>query len=132
MATTQITPDSNVVTAEIFIAAPPDRVFQALTDPKQMSQWWGEKGMYRITSTLFAGLQVILPGETAPSHHHTPAALRLIVEGEGAFTTVDGILAALETINANYPRHSAAARGIAEGYFRAESVLANLIDQVGI
>jgi len=49
MATTQITPDSNVVTAEIFIAAPPDRVFQALTDPKQMSQWWGEKGMYRIT-----------------------------------------------------------------------------------
>ena len=56
----------------------------------------GLKGMYRITSTLFAGLQVILPGETAPSHHHTPAALRLIVEGEGAFTTVDGIKCAME------------------------------------
>jgi len=51
----------------------------------------GLKGMYRVTSTLFAGLQVILPGETAPSHHHTPSALRFVVDGEGAFTTVDGI-----------------------------------------
>ncbi len=48
MATTQITPDNDVVLAEIFIAAPPDRVFQALTDPKQMSQWWGQKGLYRM------------------------------------------------------------------------------------
>src|SRR5260370_39396964 len=48
MATTQITPDNNVVLAEIFIAAPPDRVFQALTDPAQMSKWWGEKGLYRV------------------------------------------------------------------------------------
>jgi uncharacterized protein YndB with AHSA1/START domain len=48
MTTTQITPDNNVVLAEIFIAAPPDRVFQALTDPQQMSQWWGEKGIYRV------------------------------------------------------------------------------------
>jgi uncharacterized protein YndB with AHSA1/START domain len=47
--TTQITPDSNTVLAEIFIAAPPERVFQALTDPAQMPQWWGHKGMYRIT-----------------------------------------------------------------------------------
>lgn len=49
MATTQITPDNNAVVAEIFIAAPPDRVFQALTDPNQMPQWWGQKGMYRVT-----------------------------------------------------------------------------------
>ncbi len=49
MATTQITPDNDVVLAEIFIAAPPDRVFQALTEPKQMAQWWGQKGMYRVT-----------------------------------------------------------------------------------
>jgi uncharacterized protein YndB with AHSA1/START domain len=49
MATTQITPDNDVVLAEIFIAAPPERVFQALTDPNQMSKWWGEKGLYRVT-----------------------------------------------------------------------------------
>jgi gentisate 1,2-dioxygenase len=56
----------------------------------------GLKGTYSVTSTLYAGLQVILPGEAAPSHHHTPAALRLVVEGEGAFTTVDGVKCAME------------------------------------
>ena len=49
MATAQISPDVNTLELEIFIAAPPERVFEALTDPKQMSQWWGEKGLYRIT-----------------------------------------------------------------------------------
>ena len=49
MAITAITPDQDVVTAEIFIAAPPERVFQAITDPNQMPQWWGQPGMYRLT-----------------------------------------------------------------------------------
>jgi gentisate 1,2-dioxygenase len=56
----------------------------------------GLKGTYAVTSTLYAGLQVILPGEAAPSHYHTPSALRLVVEGEGAFTTVDGVKCAME------------------------------------
>ncbi|MFI5030783.1 MAG: cupin domain-containing protein, partial [Reyranellales bacterium] len=43
-----------------------------------------------ITPTLYAGLQLILPGEVAPSHRHTQSALRFIVEGEGAYTAVDG------------------------------------------
>jgi len=42
------------------------------------------------TTTLFTGLQAILPGEIAPTHRHTPNALRLIVEGEGAYTAVGG------------------------------------------
>jgi uncharacterized protein YndB with AHSA1/START domain len=49
MATVAITPDQDVVRCEIFIAAPPARVFQAITDPRQMLQWWGDKGMYRTT-----------------------------------------------------------------------------------
>jgi len=49
MATAAITPDQDVVTAEIFIAAPPERVFQAITDPSQSLKWWGERGMYRVT-----------------------------------------------------------------------------------
>lgn len=56
----------------------------------------GLDGAYAITSTLFAGLQIILPGEIAPRHHHTPSALRLVVEGTGAFTTVDGVRCAME------------------------------------
>jgi uncharacterized protein YndB with AHSA1/START domain len=51
MATAQITPDNDVVTAEIFVAAPPARVFAAITDPQQIAQWWGRKGMYRVTES---------------------------------------------------------------------------------
>ena len=36
------------------------------------------------------GMQLLLPGEWAPAHRHTPNAVRMIVEGEGAYTTVDG------------------------------------------
>ena len=50
----------------------------------------GLPGKSSITSTLYAGLQLILPGEIAPSHRHTQSALRFIVEGHGAWTAVDG------------------------------------------
>ena len=40
--------------------------------------------------TLYAGIQLILPGEIARTHHHTPAATRFIIEGERAYTTVSG------------------------------------------
>lgn len=43
MATAQITPDNDAIMAEIFIAAPPARVFEAIADPKQRAQWWGIK-----------------------------------------------------------------------------------------
>jgi uncharacterized protein YndB with AHSA1/START domain len=43
MATAQITPDNDAILAEIFIAAPPARVFEAIADPKQRAQWWGVK-----------------------------------------------------------------------------------------
>src|SRR6202040_3846945 len=33
---------------------------------------------------------LLLPGETAPAHKHTPSAARIVVEGEGAYTVVDG------------------------------------------
>jgi len=49
MATVAFTPDQDTIEAEIFVAAPPERVFQALTDPEQMPRWWGQQGVYRIT-----------------------------------------------------------------------------------
>jgi gentisate 1,2-dioxygenase len=48
------------------------------------------RGQSAITQSLYAGLQLILPGEVAPSHRHTQSALRFIVEGQGAYTAVDG------------------------------------------
>ncbi len=38
----------------------------------------------------YAGLQLILPGESRAGHRHNQSALRFIVEGKGAFTAVDG------------------------------------------
>lgn len=50
----------------------------------------GLPGQSCITQSLYAGLQLILPGEVAPSHRHTQSALRFVVEGQGAYTAVDG------------------------------------------
>ena len=50
----------------------------------------GLGGSHRILELLFAGLQLILPGEVAPAHRHSPSALRFIIEGEGAYTAVSG------------------------------------------
>lgn len=50
----------------------------------------GLRGQSCITQSLYAGLQVIMSGEVAPSHRHTQSALRFVVEGHGAFTAVDG------------------------------------------
>lgn len=47
-------------------------------------------GQSRATATMYAGLQLIMPGETAPAHRHTPSALRFMLEGTGAFTAVGG------------------------------------------
>src|SRR6202165_2181939 len=50
----------------------------------------GMRGDSCITQSLYAGLQLILPGEIAPSHRHSQSALRLIIEGRGAWTAVNG------------------------------------------
>jgi gentisate 1,2-dioxygenase len=50
----------------------------------------GLRGASRITNSLYAGLQLVMPGETTPTHRHTAAALRFILESEGGYTAVDG------------------------------------------
>ncbi|HSV53404.1 MAG TPA: cupin domain-containing protein [Burkholderiaceae bacterium] len=44
----------------------------------------------QASAAIYLGMQLLLPGEWAPAHRHTPNAVRMIVEGEGAYTTVDG------------------------------------------
>jgi gentisate 1,2-dioxygenase len=50
----------------------------------------GLPGQSRITRNMFAGLQIILPGEIAPAHRHVASALRFIIEGKDAYTAVAG------------------------------------------
>ncbi|MCS6810917.1 MAG: cupin domain-containing protein [Tepidimonas sp.] len=44
----------------------------------------------QASAAIYLGMQLLLPGEWAPSHRHTPNAVRMVVEGTGAWTTVDG------------------------------------------
>ena len=69
--------------AELITAEEAERRVLILENP-------GMRGRFRITTALFAGLQLIMPGEVAPAHRHTQAALRFIVEGSGAYTAVNG------------------------------------------
>jgi len=50
----------------------------------------GLRGQSRITTSLFAGIQLVMPGEVAPAHRHSQSALRFVLEGTGAYTAVDG------------------------------------------
>lgn len=49
MATSGARPDRDEIVNEIQIAAPPERVFHALVDPKQVLKWWGKVGVYRCS-----------------------------------------------------------------------------------
>ena len=59
---------------------------------------------------------------------------KFLPTGEGlfAFRTMEEILAAFEAINSNYEKHSRAARALGEEYFRAETVLAKLVEDAGM
>lgn len=50
----------------------------------------GLPGQSKITGSLYGGLQLLMPGERAHAHRHTASALRLFLEGSGAYTAVDG------------------------------------------
>lgn len=50
----------------------------------------GLRGQSKITTSLYAGVQLVMPGEVAPAHRHSQSALRFVLEGKGAHTAVDG------------------------------------------
>jgi gentisate 1,2-dioxygenase len=50
----------------------------------------GLGGRWATTNNLIAAVQILLPGEVARAHRHTPTAIRFIIEGNGAYTAVDG------------------------------------------
>ena len=56
----------------------------------------GLRGQSKITTSLFAGVQMVIPGDVAPAHRHSQSALRFVLEGKGAFTAVDGERTAME------------------------------------
>jgi gentisate 1,2-dioxygenase len=68
---------------ELISAAEAERRVLILENP-------GFGGEARAAGCLYAGAQLVLPGEVAPAHRHTQSAIRFILEGRGGYTTVDG------------------------------------------
>jgi len=68
---------------EVITAEEAERRVLVLENP-------GLRGQSRITNALFAGIQLILPGEIAPAHQHVASAIRFVLDGEGAYTAVEG------------------------------------------
>jgi gentisate 1,2-dioxygenase len=60
-----------------------DRRALALANPGLGGRPWA-------TPTLWAALQQLNPGEAAPAHRHSAAAIRFVVDGTSVWTTVDG------------------------------------------
>ncbi|WP_405846560.1 cupin domain-containing protein [Streptomyces sp. NBC_01518] len=60
-----------------------DRRVLSLSNP-------GLNGSPYATATLWGAVQYLGPGETAPAHRHTPAALRFVLDGAGVWTLVNG------------------------------------------
>jgi gentisate 1,2-dioxygenase len=50
----------------------------------------GMQNRRATTHTMQMSFQLVKPGETARAHRHTIAAIRFVIKGKGAFTTVDG------------------------------------------
>jgi len=69
----------------------------------------GMRGESKATNTLFAGVQMILPGEVAPAHRHVSSAIRFVLDGDGAYTAVEGEKAYMSpgdfVITANWAPH---------------------------
>ena len=65
-----------------------DRRVLAAVNPG-LAEAYGDS-VYGATATLWGAVQYLGPHESAPAHRHSPSALRFVVEGSGAWTTVDG------------------------------------------
>ena len=44
--------EQSIIVSEVFIAAPPARVFDAISDPNQMPRWWSHREVYRIVGSM--------------------------------------------------------------------------------
>lgn len=50
----------------------------------------GLKGASKVTTSLYCGIQCVMPGEIAPAHRHSQSALRFVLESKGGVTSVGG------------------------------------------
>lgn len=69
--------------AELITAKEAERRVLILENP-------GLRGQSKVTTSLYAGIQLVMPGEVAPAHRHSQSALRFVLEASGGHTAVGG------------------------------------------
>lgn len=76
---------------------------------------------YATLRTIVTAYQMIRPGERARSHRHVPNALRLMIEGDGAYTVVDSVRYAMEPgdvlLTPSWTWHGHGSDGTVDGYW---------------
>jgi len=82
MATVIITPDQDAVVSEIEIAAPPERVFQALYDPQQVMRWWTDEQCQIESFTMDAKVGGRWSYDTKPSKLNVNGVSKFHCDGE--------------------------------------------------
>ncbi len=75
--------DFLIESGDLITAEQAERRVLALENP-------GLAGTASISEALYAGIQLVLPGEVAPAHRHVSTALRFVIECEGGYTAVNG------------------------------------------
>lgn len=50
----------------------------------------GHPGRGQAVATIFADVQLVLPGEHTDTHRHTPSAIRFMMQGEGSYALAGG------------------------------------------
>jgi len=88
MSEAKMMPELDAVFAEIEIAAPPERVFRALTDQKQLFHWWGKEPSVELIQFDMdgrAGGRYRYSGKPVPGSQHGPVHEQLLRRGEEAF-----------------------------------------------
>jgi uncharacterized protein YndB with AHSA1/START domain len=76
------------VTVEMEIAAPPERVFDALVDQKQLAEWWGKEPSVELTEFRMDGRKGGRWGFKAKpvkGHYEGPALEQLRASGAAQF-----------------------------------------------
>src|SRR5262249_59666672 len=88
----------------------------------------------RLRSGWFSERSACYLAAGRPVVTHDTAFSRTLPTGEGllAFQNVDAILRRIDSIDAHYERHSRPPPATAQEYFRAETVLAKVLDQLGL
>ena len=70
--------EQGTISAVVEIAAPPEAVFRALTDPKELEQWWGSDTDYRT----FGWVSDLRPGGERSAQARSPGGELSTVKGE--------------------------------------------------